>query len=62
MTIVFFSEQLVENTLMTDKKWDKLKCPSCKVLFEIEKSTGYEEVKVCPKCGQKRVLIKGDVE
>ena len=59
MTVVFFSEQAVENPSMTTKKWEKLKCPSCKVLFEIAKSTEYKEVKICPKCGQKRVLIKG---
>lgn len=58
MTVVFFSEHAVEKSSMTDKKWEKLKCPSCKVLFEIAKSTEYEELKICPKCGQKRVLIK----
>ena len=58
MTELIYSHFRTGKTFMQEMKWKNLKCEDCNEELIIDSSNEYEEIKICPECGKKHLLIK----
>lgn len=58
MTELAYSYFRTGKVFMQEIEWKFLKCNKCLTKLVLDESNEYEEVKICPKCGEKHMLIK----
>lgn len=58
MTKLIYSHFRTGKCLMQELQWENLECKNCGEHMEVCECNEFEEVKICPRCGKKHMLIK----